>query len=68
VVTSEAPKMRISRTSDVVNGIEDRMWTATCPCQPAPSLVMTFRCIRSDRTFKWARKHLNKYHPKEMAE
>jgi hypothetical protein len=61
-------KMAIRQTKDVVNGIEDRMWTATCPCQSAPVLVMRFRCIRSDKTFSWARKHLDKYHPKAVAQ
>jgi len=61
-------RMTIRRTSDVVNGIEDRMWAAECPCQPSPALVMRYRCVSSASTFKWAGAHLDKYHPKAVAE
>jgi len=61
-------KMTIHRTSDVVNGVEDPMWAAECPCQAAPALVMRYRCISSASTFKWAGKHLNKYHPNEVSD
>lgn len=56
--------MTIRQTKDVVNGVEDRMWAAECPCQPAPAMKMRFRCIRSDVTFAWAARHIDRYHPK----
>lgn len=58
--------MTIRQTKDVVNGIEDRMWTAECPCEPGT--VMRYRCIRSGSTFTWATRHLDKYHPKAVAQ
>lgn len=57
--------MTIRRTSDVVNGVVDRMWSAECPCQPAPALVMRFRCVSSGATFAWAARHIDRYHPRE---
>lgn len=58
--------MSIRQTKDVVNGVEDRMWAAECPCEPGT--VMRFRCIRSGSTFTWAVNHLDKYHPKAVAQ
>lgn len=58
-------KMTLRRTTDISRtGVVDVMWTASCP-QPCG---FTYRCINSDNVYGWTRKHLDKYHPKAVAQ
>jgi hypothetical protein len=57
--------MSLRRTADVsASGVIDTMWTACCP-QPCG---FTFRCINSRNTYAWTSRHLDRYHPKAVAQ
>lgn len=63
MVTQKMTLRRITITHP--SGYVEQQWAAHCPCPPIP---MLFRAEQSASVYSWACRHLNKYHPKAVAQ